>query len=182
MGLIPWRGKQREPVTTEAPSLASLRGEIDRLFDTFVREPFGSLEWPFAGERGWIPAVDLAEDDREVTVRAEVPGMKPEDLDVTISGSQLVLSGEKKQAAASEGKDFYHTESRYGAFQRSIPLPQEVDPENVEAEYAHGVLTVRLKKCPSAVARRIDVRAGGQASPGSPPPGAAGDRPAPQPG
>jgi HSP20 family protein len=157
MGLIPWREKQREGGAAETSPLAALRGEIDRLFDSFVREPFGRVEWPFGGERGWSPAIDVAEDDEEFTVRAEVPGLAPEDLDVTVSANSLVLAGEKKESTEKEGKDFYHTESRYGSFHRSIPLPQTVDPEKVEAEYSNGVLEVRLKKSPSAVAKRIEV-------------------------
>ena len=157
MGLIPWKNKQRESGPAESP-LATLRSEIDRLFDSFIREPLGTLEWPFGSGRGWSPTVDIAEDEEEFTVRAEVPGMAPEDLDVSVSGNQLVLAGEKKESTEKKGKDFYHTESRFGAFHRSIPLPQAVDPERVEAEYANGVLTIHLKKSPSAAARRIDVK------------------------
>ena len=158
MALIPWRNKQRERGTSESSPLATLRGEIDRLFDSFVREPFGGFEWPFGSERGWSPTVDIAEDEKEFTVRAEVPGLQPEDLDVTVSGSQLILAGEKKESSEKQEKDFYHTESRFGSFRRSIPLPQAVDPANVEAEYANGVLVIHLKKSPAAAAKRIDVK------------------------
>ena len=158
MALIPWKSKQRERSPAEASPLATLRSEIDRLFDSFVREPLGGFEWPFGSERGWSPAVDVAEDEQEFTVRAEVPGLRPEDLDVTISGNHLVLAGEKKESTEKKGKDYYHTESRFGSFQRSIPLPQAVDPENVHAEYANGVLVIHLKKSPSAAAKRIDVK------------------------
>jgi HSP20 family protein len=157
MGLIPWRSKRRESGPAETP-LATLRSEIDRLFDSFVREPLGTLEWPFGSGRGWSPAVDVAEDEKEFTVRAEVPGLAPEEIEVTISGNQLVLAGEKKESTEKKGKDFYQTESRFGAFHRSIPLPQTVDPEKVQAEYANGVLTIHLEKSPSALAKRIDVK------------------------
>ena len=70
---------------------------MDRLFDSFLREPLAAMDWPFK-ERAWAPSVDVAETDREVIVRAEVPGIDPKDLDVTISGNQLILSGEKKEA------------------------------------------------------------------------------------
>ncbi len=159
MALIPWRDKARERGPGEPSPLANLRGEIDRLFDSFVREPLGGLDWPFGSERGWTPAVDIAEDEKEVTVRAEIPGMDPKDLDVTISGTHLVLAGEKKESTEQKGKDFYHSESRFGAFHRSIPLPEAVDPDNVEAEYADGVLVIHLKKSPSAPVKRIQVKA-----------------------
>ena len=159
MALIPWRNKVRERGPAETSPLATLRGEIDRLFDSFLREPLAGLDWPFGSQAGWSPAVDVAEDDEEVTVRAEIPGMDPKDLDVTISGNHLVLAGEKKESAEKKGKGFYHSERRFGAFHRSLPLPEAVDPDNVEAEYANGVLVIRLKKSPSAPVKRIDVQA-----------------------
>lgn len=158
MALIPWRNKQRERVTPESSPLVTLRSEIDRLFDSFVREPFAGLEWPFGSERGWSPAVDIAEDEKEYTVRAEVPGLRPEDLDVTVSGNHLILAGEKRESTEKKEKDYYHTESRFGSFRRSIPLPQAVDPADVEAEYANGVLLIHLKKSPAEAAKRIDVK------------------------
>lgn len=158
MALIPWRNKIRERGPGETSPLATLRSEIDRLFESFLREPFGGIEWPFGSERGWAPTVDVAEDEKEYTVRAEVPGLDPKDLEVSISGSHLILAGEKKESTERQGKDFYHTESRFGSFHRTIPLPDAVDPESVEAEYANGVLVVHLKKLPSAAAKRIDVK------------------------
>lgn len=158
MALIPWRNKVRERGPGEASPLATLRSEVDRLFESFVREPFGGIDWPFGCERGWAPTVDIAEDEKEYTILAEVPGLDPKDLEVSISGSHLILAGEKKESSERQGKDFYHTESRFGAFHRTIPLPDAVDPESVEAEYANGVLVVHLKKSPAAAAKRIDVK------------------------
>jgi HSP20 family protein len=157
MNPIPWRGKQREGERAESP-LVALRSEMDRLFDTFLREPFGSIDWPFVGQGKWSPTVDVAESDEEVVVRVELPGIDPKDLDVSVSGSQLVLSGEKKESTENEGKDFYHSESRYGSFRRSVRLPEGIDTQNVDAQYANGVLTMRLKKTPSAVPKRIEVK------------------------
>ena len=77
---------------------------MERLFDSFFREPFGAIDWPFGGRRGWSPAVDVAENDEEVTVRAELPGTDPKDLNVSISHGRLVLSGEKKESSENEGK------------------------------------------------------------------------------
>ena len=158
MALIPWRSKVRERGPGETSPLVSLRSEIDRLFESFLREPLAGIDWPFGSERGWAPAVDIAENDKEFTVRAEVPGLDPKDLEVTVSSSQLVLAGEKKESTEKEGKDFYHTESRFGSFRRAIPLPDAVDSENVEAEYANGVLVIHLKKLPSAATKRVDVK------------------------
>ena len=158
MALIPWRNKIRERGPGETSPLATLRREIDRLFESFLREPLGGIDWPFGSERGWAPTVDVAEDEKEYTVRAEVPGLDPKDLEVSISGGNLILAGEKKESTERQGKDFYHTESRFGSFHRTIPLPAAVDPESVEAQYANGVLVVHLKKVPAAAAKRIDVK------------------------
>lgn len=157
MSLIPWKSKQREGERTESP-LVALRSEMDRLFDTFLREPFGAWDWPLASPGRWSPTVDIAESDEGVTVRAELPGIDPKELDVSVAGNQLVLSGEKRESTEDKGKDFYHSESRYGAFRRSVRLPEGVDSENVDAQYANGVLTLRLKKIPSAVPKRVEVK------------------------
>lgn len=158
MTLIPWKGKQRqrEPAGESTP-LAALRHEVDRLFDQFLREPLGGLEWPF-GFGPWSPPVDLAEDDREVLVRAEIPGVDPQQLDLSVLRRELTVAGEKKDPLDRSGKDVHLSEISYGKFRRSIPLPAEVDTEHVEADYTNGVLTVRLQKVPSAQARRIAVK------------------------
>ncbi|MGO8746839.1 MAG: Hsp20/alpha crystallin family protein [Thermoguttaceae bacterium] len=158
MALIPWKSKQRDrDGGRELSPVSALRHEMDRLFDSFLREPLAAMDWPFK-ERAWAPSVDVAETDREVIVRAEVPGIDPKDLDVTISGNQLILSGEKKEAVERSGKDFHVSESRYGSFRRSIPLPSTVDAENVEADCVHGVITIHLKKTQAAAAKRIEVK------------------------
>jgi HSP20 family protein len=159
MSLIPWRSKQREGVPAESSPLTALRAEMDRLFDSFIREPFGMLDWPaFMGGDRWWPAIDVAESDKEVTVRAEVPGIDPQELDVTVTGNQVVISGEKKESSEKKEKGFYHSEARYGSFRRVIPLPEGVDAEHVDASYANGVLTLKLNKTPAAAAKRIEVK------------------------
>jgi len=158
MGLIPWKDKPRERGEDLASPLAALRSEMDRLMDSFFRDPFGALDWRFGSQRAWSPAVDIAENDEEVTVRAEVPGMDPKDLEVTVSEGQLVLAEEKKESSEKSGKDYFHTETRYGSFRRSVPLPEAVDPQQVDAEYANGVLVIHLKKSPVTPPKRIDVK------------------------
>jgi HSP20 family protein len=159
MSLIPWRNKQRDGVPSEAAPLASLKNEMDRLFDSFIREPFGMLDWPaFMGGEKWWPAVDIAESDKEVTVRAEIPGIDPNELEVTVTGNQLVISGEKKDSTEKSEKGFYHSETRYGTFRRVIPLPEGIDSEHVDAQYANGVLTLKLQKTPAAAAKKIDIK------------------------
>ncbi len=166
MSFIPWKDKQQESDEPAVSRLASLRSEMDRLFDTFVREPLGAVDWPLIRKAKWSPAVDVTENDEEVTVHAEVPGIEPEDLDVTISGTELVLSGEKKEPSETSGKDSCQAEIRFGSFRRTVRLPQVIDTENVDARYANGVLTLRLKKLRPTQPRRIEVKVKGQCAAG----------------
>lgn len=158
MGLIPWRNKQQEGGGGELSPMVALRSEMERLFDTFLREPFGAMDWPLWGSEKWTPAIDIAQDDKELTVRAELPGIDPKDLEVTVTGNQLVISGEKKEMSQHDAKDYFHTEARYGSFRRSVPLPEGIDSENVDAQYANGVLTLHLKKTAPAATKRIEVK------------------------
>jgi HSP20 family protein len=156
MNLIPWRNK-REGQETDVSPLVTLRGEMDRLFDSFLREPFGMLDWSNRGGK-WSPAIDVAEDEKEVSVRAELPGIDPKDLDVTVVGNQLILSGEKRESSETKEKGVYHSETRYGSFRRTIALPEGVDTEHVDAQFANGVLTLRLPKTEPANQKRIEVK------------------------
>jgi HSP20 family protein len=158
VNLIPWRQKQRGGEGAETLPLVRLRGEMDRLLDAFVREPFGGVDWPWAGRGGWQPAVDLSQTAEEVTVRAEIPGIDPKDLNVSITGRELVLSGEKKETSETKEQDFYRSETRYGSFHRSIFLPEGTDTEHVDAQYANGVLTLKLKKSPQFAPKKIKIK------------------------
>jgi len=155
MNLIPWKNKKPENTRQLAP-LAAFRQEMDRLFDSFVRRS-GMSEW-FGGEQGLAVTVDVAENEEEITVRAEVPGIDPKDLDISLAGTQLVLSGEKKSCSEREEQHCYQSECTYGAFRRSIPLSGPVNPDDVQADYANGVLTVRLKKAQPAPTKKIEVK------------------------
>jgi len=158
MSLIPWRNKSADEPSRLPATWASLRSDMDRLFDAFVREPFSALEWPLVGSGAWSPAVDLAESDTEYTVRAELPGLDPKDLDISVTENQLVLSGEKKETVEKREKGYYHSESRFGSFRRAIPLPGAIDSTKVDAEYKSGVLTIRLAKSPENAPKRIEVK------------------------
>jgi HSP20 family protein len=160
MNLVPWRNKQREDDAGHMMPLVALRGEMDRLFDSFFREPFGGLDWsPWgAGADKWSPAIDIAENEKELTVRAELPGIDPKDMEINVTGNQLVISGEKRESSETQQKDFCHSETRYGSFRRSIPLPDGVDTEHVDAQFANGVLTLHLQKTAPAATKRIEVK------------------------
>jgi HSP20 family protein len=157
MSLIPRRN--REGRQGELSPMVALRSEMDRLFDTFLREPLGMLDWPLWGSSDkWAPAVDVIDGEKELTVRAELPGIDPKDLDVKVVGDQIVISGEKRESTETKEKNRFRSETRYGSFQRVVPLPEGIDTEHVEAEYAHGVLTLRLPKTAPPASKKIDVK------------------------
>lgn len=157
MNLIPWKNKRETEPAQSSPMLA-LRQEMDRLFDSFFGGPLGTLEWPFNDQGAWAPPVDISENESEVVVRAELPGLQPQDLDVRLAGNQLTISGEKKESHEKQGKDSYRSEIRFGAFRRTVKVPEGVDAEGVEANYADGVLTLRLKKTRVAPAKKIEIK------------------------
>jgi HSP20 family protein len=153
MSIVPWRNKRK---TGELSTLGELRSEMDRLFDSFMRDPLGSLGDTF-GTRQWLPTVDVAETGEEITVRAEIPGVDPKDLEITVAGSRLTIAGEKRESHEQSDKGLHSSESRYGSFRRSINLGSAVDSEQINAECEQGVLTVKLNKTKAAAARRIAV-------------------------
>jgi HSP20 family protein len=158
MSLIPWRGKRHENGGSLAP-LDAFRHEMDRVFDSFFHDPFALLQSGFGQTGEWNPTLDVTESEDQVTVRAEIPGVKPEELDVTVTGDTLVLAGEKKESSEKKEKGYWHSESRFGAFRRQVHLPAEVDAEHVDAKYENGVVTITMKKSHVTKSKRITLKA-----------------------
>jgi HSP20 family protein len=132
---------------------------VNQLFDDFFGGRGDRSLAPF-GE-GWgafSPQVDLTETEDEIMISAELPGLSDEDIEVSLSGDVLTLSGEKKEEKEEKGKSYYRSERSYGSFRRAIPLPAEVDPEQVEAVFQKGVLTVSLSKTGKTKAKKISVK------------------------
>jgi HSP20 family protein len=127
---------------------------------TVVRwDPF--RDFGFAGASTWMPPVDIYQtSEHELVLKAELPDMSREDIDLSVENFVLTIKGEKKFGAGMEGvkdEQFHHVERRYGAFSRSFSLPQTVDASRVSAEYKNGVLTVRLPLREEARPRQIKV-------------------------
>ena len=159
MSLIPFRTKRSTGMEPgNLTTLADFRNEMNRLFEGFFSRPLAATSWFDAIEPGqWLPAIDMSENDRQIHVRAELPGIDPADVDVSVSEDRLVISGEKKSERERSGEGWTHRESRYGSFTRAIPLPEAVDPAQVTASYDKGVLTVELTKSPSSTSRKVPV-------------------------
>ena len=104
--------------------------------------------------------MDLAESNDDVTVRIELPGVNPEDVEISVSGNVLSVRGEKQQDREEKRRDYLYAERAFGSFARSVTLPSSVDPDKVDATYKDGVLTVKLAKRADAKPKRIPVRTG----------------------
>ncbi len=133
--------------------LADLTKSMNDLFEGF----FKRWDWPFLGQRAW-PVVDVYDEDDAVVVRAEVPGCKSEDIDVSVRGDVLTISGQKKHSNEVQERGYYHMESAYGSFRRDIYLPTEIETDKVEATCKDGVLTVKLPKAQEARAVKVKVK------------------------
>jgi len=127
-------------------------------------DAFADMMERFFEPRGWLasdawaPALDVSEKDDAIVVRAEMPGMKTEDIEVSVHGNTLTISGEKKEQFEDKGETYYRSERRYGSFRRDIPLSAAVDTDKIEATCRDGVLTVTLPKSEKAKPKRIEVK------------------------
>jgi len=131
----------------------TLRHEVDRFFEN----PWGELARSSEFFGGWAPALDLHEDKDSLTLRAELPGMKKEDIEIAIEDGVLSISGERKREEKYGDAESYRSERFFGRFNRSLTLPKPVNVEQVKASYKDGVLTVTLPKTEAAKPKQIEV-------------------------
>jgi HSP20 family protein len=130
--------------------------EWERRFDDLLGRP--SWRVPVE-ERGWMPAVDVFEKEDKFVVKAELPGMKEEDIDVSVIGDTLSIKGEKKTETEIKDENYYRCERSYGSFYRSIPIPSNVDANKIEASFEDGILEVALPKSAKVKPKKIAVSA-----------------------
>jgi HSP20 family protein len=139
MKLVRWEPFGRE--------FASLANRLNQAFD-MDRESFG----------GWHPPVDIYEDKDGVVLKAELPGMKKEDIDVRVENNVLTMNGQRKREQEVKEDGYFRCERSYGSFSRSFSLPTTVDVKKINASYKDGVLTVSLPKLEEAKPKQIDVK------------------------
>jgi len=135
--------------------VSRLRNEINRLFE----DPFSLLAPSTSFFEGWTPAVDVFEDKDKYVVKAELPGMKKEDIEVSLDGNTLTISGERKHEEEKKEGETYRSERFFGRFQRSVTLPAAVQANKIEASYKDGMLTVTLPKSEEAKPKQIQIKA-----------------------
>jgi HSP20 family protein len=135
--------------------LSNLRNEIERLFEA----PFAELARTSSLLSGWTPALDVYEDKDHIVVTAELPGMRKEDIDVTLHDGSLSISGERKSEKEFKEAEVYRAERFVGRFQRTIALPVPVATDKIKAQYQDGVLTITLPKAEEAKPKQISIQA-----------------------
>ncbi len=137
-----------------AREMMTLREAMDRLFDDAFTRPLS-----IAGN-GWaVPAVDMYQTDNEVVVKAALPGMKAEDVQLNVTGEVLTIKGEIKQKEDVKEKAYHLREQRWGMFERSVILPTEVVADKAKADFENGILTITLPKAEEAKPKTISIKA-----------------------
>ncbi len=139
--LIPWK-RRGESRSVPGPWL------FRREFDDLIERVFGDEPMFWRGKFGRIftPAVDISENEKEVVITAEIPGIEKQDLDVSLTGDTLTIKGEKKAEHEENSDNFHRVERSYDSFSRSFSLPCEVQQDKVEASFKNGILTLKLPK------------------------------------
>jgi len=144
--LIPWR--------RGSGSFEVMRREMDDWMRHFFGGPLAETE----AAPVWAPRVDVEETDQEILVKADLPGVDPKDVEVTVADDVLVLRGEKKEKKEEKGKNFHRVERFTGSFYREVPLPVGAETEKISATSAKGVITVTIPKKPGETAKKIAVK------------------------
>ncbi len=141
---------------------SSVPTTIDRLREEFDR---ALQNWWSAGEfeelaagGDWQPSVDISESEDALEVKVDLPGIKPEDVDISVTDNRLTIQGERKEEKETKDKTVHRVERRYGSFLRSIGLPPGAEPDKVSAESDNGVITITVPKAAEAKAKKIDVK------------------------
>jgi HSP20 family protein len=145
------------PFRSPLADMAVLQNRLNSIFSDFAR-PEGEQESLAMGN--FIPPVDVYEDEHQLVLKLEVPGVKQEDLDVRVENQTLTVKGERKFEKDEKEENFHRIERRYGSFTRTFTLPQTVDVNEPKATYEHGVLTISLQKKEAAKPKQVKVQVG----------------------
>jgi HSP20 family protein len=138
--------------------MMSMRSQMDRVLNDWLTTAGGWREGESGGMHHLL--LDVSESDEAYNVCASIPGIKPEDLNISVQNNTLTIQGETKQEQDREGEQWHLRERRYGQFQRTITLPTNIEPDQIGAEYTDGVLTLTLPKSRESMPRKINVRSG----------------------
>ena len=142
-------------LTTWRPfrELEKMRTDMDRLWETFLE---GRPKVRELG--GWVPSIDVSETKNDLVVKAELPGMDPKDIDISLNDGYLTLKGEKKQEREEKEENYHYIERSYGSFTRSVQLPKEVKRDKITASYKNGILKITLPKSEEAKKKEVKIK------------------------
>ena len=136
-----------------AREMMTLREAMDRLFDDAFTRPFSLRD-------GWtVPAIDMYQTDDEIVVKAALPGIKADEVQINITGEVLTLKGEMKHEEEKKEKAWHMREQRWGSFERSVVLPTDVVSDKAKAEFENGILTITLPKAEEVKPKVINIKA-----------------------
>jgi len=136
--------------------MVTLRDAMDRLFSEAFTRPWGLAD---GGRGSGMPAIDMYQTDDDIIVKVAVPGMKPEDVQISVTGDMLSIKGETREQTDTKEKAYHIREQRWGSFERAITLPTSVKSEKAQAEFENGILTVTLPKAEDVKPKMITVKA-----------------------
>jgi HSP20 family protein len=156
MKLNPWRRMEAAP-SLPAQNLASW---IQRFFDDDWFSPPVTSRLPETFTRGGVPAVNVAETEKEMTVTVELPGLKEDDIHVTFQGDLLTVRAERKFEEEKKDKQYHRVESQYGTIERVLTMPRGLKQDAIEARYKNGILTLTIPKVEPTPANKVKVKAG----------------------
>ncbi len=144
------RSLARRPIQ----DLFSIHNDMSRFFDQWYRPTRYRAE---SETLDWMPVVDILEADGHVEIRAEIPGLSEQDVQVAVTDDVLTLKGEKTQESEDKDQKYHRVERSYGRFQRSFTLPANLDPEDIKAKFTHGVLTVSIPKVKEVEPKEVQI-------------------------
>ena len=150
MAIKKWRREEESPWG----SWLSLQDEMEDLMDNLL-VPWH--EGRFYPRIGWSPKLDISEDENSITINADVPGMKPEELDISLSGDTLIILGERKKEEEKKEENYHRVERVYGSFRREVGLLSPVNANKIKATYKEGVLNIVLPKLEEKKAKKVKV-------------------------
>ena len=138
--------------------LSNWHRDIDDLFRRFF--PGDDEETSRTSMTGWLPAAEAFERDGQYVIRADVPGVEPNEVEVSVLNDTLTIKGERKRSNEVKEKDYHYTETAYGRFERRLALPQGIDPEKIAAKFVNGVLEISMPLPQSATAKKVPIETG----------------------
>jgi HSP20 family protein len=153
------------PLRTPFDEITRLQQGLNSIFSEFARPSVTNEEQSGTESAGFVPPVDIYEDEKKIVLKLEVPGVKLEDLDIRMEKQRLTVKGERRFSTEEKAENFHRIERRFGSFVRSFTLPQTVDNDGVSAAYDAGVLTIALAKKAEAQPKQVKIEIGGATTP-----------------